>query len=279
MARYIFSGHESFICKSLWLKKGYDFLNEGYKFNDVDAVVKLGIGKNMVSSLRFWMKSFGLIEDDRLTEFANFVFDDAEGVDPFVEDTTTLWLLHYQLVSKRIASIYSLAFLEYQREKREFDRDTFQSFIKRKCNVPEQKNVYNENTVRRDVSVLLRNYVKPESLNNPEDFSALLIDLNLIYQSSKTNYVFNETRVADISPLVILFVLLDYKGNDSTLSNDVLQEIALMFCLPFGSFAEILQGLSEKFPDILAYTDNSGVKNVQFLKETDKYQLIRTYYR
>lgn len=24
--RYSFSGHESFHCKSLWLKKGYDFI-------------------------------------------------------------------------------------------------------------------------------------------------------------------------------------------------------------------------------------------------------------
>ena len=279
MARYIFSGHESFICKSLWLKKGYDFLKKGYGFNDVDAVVKLGIGKNMVSSLRFWMKAFRLIEDDKLTDFADFIFDDEKGVDPFVEDTTTLWLLHYQLVSRRIASIYSLAFLEYQREKREFDRDAFQSFIKRKCNVPEQKNVYNENSVRRDISVFIRNYVKPESMSNPEEFSALLLDLNLLYKSSKTSYAFNETRVTDISPLVILFVLLDCKGNDSTLSNDVLQEIALMFCLPFGVFAEILQNLADKYSEILAYTDNSGVKNVQFLKDTDKYELIRMNYR
>ncbi len=26
MVKYSFSGHESFACKSLWLKKGYDFV-------------------------------------------------------------------------------------------------------------------------------------------------------------------------------------------------------------------------------------------------------------
>lgn len=25
--KYTFSGHESFPCKTLWLKKGYDFVN------------------------------------------------------------------------------------------------------------------------------------------------------------------------------------------------------------------------------------------------------------
>ncbi|MCQ2225693.1 MAG: DUF4007 family protein, partial [Paludibacteraceae bacterium] len=30
--RYIFSGHESFPCKTLWLKKGYDFVVQGKDF-------------------------------------------------------------------------------------------------------------------------------------------------------------------------------------------------------------------------------------------------------
>jgi len=58
--KYTFSGHESFQCKSLWLKKGYDFMSQNKDFNAADAVVDLGVGKNMVSSIRFWMKAFGL---------------------------------------------------------------------------------------------------------------------------------------------------------------------------------------------------------------------------
>ena len=50
--KYTFSGHETFACKSLWLKKGYDFVKDGHSFNDEDAVVALGVGKNMVSSIR-----------------------------------------------------------------------------------------------------------------------------------------------------------------------------------------------------------------------------------
>ena len=36
--RYAFSGHESFPCKTLWLKKGYDFVVQGKNFNNPDAV-------------------------------------------------------------------------------------------------------------------------------------------------------------------------------------------------------------------------------------------------
>lgn len=44
---YRFSGHESFPCKTLWLKKGYDFIANGKDFNSPDAVIDLGVGKNM----------------------------------------------------------------------------------------------------------------------------------------------------------------------------------------------------------------------------------------
>ncbi len=41
--RYTFSGHESFYCKSLWLKKGYDFVSANKNFNNPGAVVDLGV--------------------------------------------------------------------------------------------------------------------------------------------------------------------------------------------------------------------------------------------
>jgi hypothetical protein len=44
--KYTFSGHDSFHCRQLWLKKGYDFAKEGKNFNDEDAVVKLGVWKS-----------------------------------------------------------------------------------------------------------------------------------------------------------------------------------------------------------------------------------------
>lgn len=58
--KYTFSGHESFYCNSLWLKKGYDFVSKGNDFNADNAVRDLGVEKNMVASIRYWMRAFGL---------------------------------------------------------------------------------------------------------------------------------------------------------------------------------------------------------------------------
>ena len=118
MSKLTFSGHESFFCRSLWLKKGFDALESGVDFNAPDAVVKLGVGKNMVSAIRYWMKAFGLMEDNQATRIASFIFSNDGGVDPFLEDNGSLWILHYQIITKQIASLYNLAFLELRRDHR-----------------------------------------------------------------------------------------------------------------------------------------------------------------
>ena len=90
--KFTFSGHESFQCRHLWLKKGYDFVNKKKSFHNDDAVVELGVGKNMVSSIRFWMKAFNLLTAlDELTDFAHRLLSD-DGYDPYLEDEGTLWL-------------------------------------------------------------------------------------------------------------------------------------------------------------------------------------------
>jgi len=62
MIKFSFSGHEKFHCRQFWLKKGYDFLTAGKNFSDDDAVVALGVGRNMANSIRYWMKVFDLVD-------------------------------------------------------------------------------------------------------------------------------------------------------------------------------------------------------------------------
>ena len=276
--RYCFSGHESFSCKSLWLKKGYDYLLNDKSFTDIDSVAELGVGKNMVASIRFWLKAFALTIADVPTELSKFIFDDKCGKDPFAEDINTLWLLHYQLVSSQIASIYNLLFLEFQREKKEFDKESLLSFIKRKCSVPEQKNVYNENSVKKDIQVLTRNYVSPSDLKSIEDFSALLLPLGLIKQKANDTYYFNEPSISDIDLSVILYALIDKKGVDKTLSFDAIQELALLFCLPITKFILIIKQIEELYKGKIVYTDNSGIKNIHFIEDINKFDVLKKYY-
>ena len=57
-----FARHETFHPRYGWVKKAYDAAAaDGDVFNSDDAVVTLGVGKNMVKSIRFWGTAFGVI--------------------------------------------------------------------------------------------------------------------------------------------------------------------------------------------------------------------------
>lgn len=275
--RYCFSGHESFPCKSMWLKKGYDYLVDHNRFSDPDAVVKLGVGKNMVQSIKFWLRAFALSHNDEATEIARFIFNDEDGKDPFAEDRATIWILHYLLVITAVASIYYIMFVDLQREKKEFDKNQALSFIKRKCNVPEQKNVFNENTVKKDIRVLLQNYLAPTNPKNNEEYASVLLELGLI-RENEGKYSFNEISAEQVDPLIILFALVHIAGEDKTVSFDKLQELSLIFCMPISSFLVSVRSLSERYPKEIIYTDNSGIRNVQFLKRIDALEVLNRYY-
>lgn len=215
---------------------------------------------------------------DDVTKIADYLFNSDTGRDPYSEDLNTLWLLHFLLVNYRVASLYNLVFVDYQRERKEFTRSELQTYIRRKCSVPEQKNVYNENTVKKDIGVLLKNYVSPKDLKNIEDFSALLIGLNLIISKPQDTYYFREVTVKEIAPEVILFALLSLGDSEMTISLDGLQRISSMFCLPMISLIEIIRSLEQLYPGAIVFSDNSGIKNVQFRIELDKFDVLDNYY-
>ena len=58
-----FSGHETFPFRYTWLKKGVDaVLQDPSAFASERATVTLGVGKNMVNSIRHWCLATGLIK-------------------------------------------------------------------------------------------------------------------------------------------------------------------------------------------------------------------------
>jgi hypothetical protein len=279
--RYTFSGHESFYCKSLWLKKGYDFVKTDNNFNAEDAVVHLGVGKNMVTAIRYWLRAFGLLDDRKPTQIADFLFDNENGKDPYIEDLGTLWLLHYMLTKTELASIYKLFFVDFHREKNnEFTREQLQLFLKRKNAETASANSYNENTVKRDIGVLLQNYVMPKQDRPNEDFAALLLNLNLIRQSESDNKTlyFNMKGKNELVSEIFLYAVLDDKKEEQIVSFDRLMDLALVFCLSKTELIDTVLLLTEKYPEYLRYADDGGIKQLFFLKEIDKNKVLEKYY-
>lgn len=278
LERYVFSGHESFPCKSLWLKKGYDFVFEGNDFNSADAVVKLGVGKNMVASIRYWMRAFGLTETDRLNDLSGFIFSSDYGLDPFVEDLGTLWLLHFLLVSSKEATLYNIFYTSFQRERQTFDRQQLVSFVRR-CMVEDGKlKLFNENTVKKDVGVLLQNYVQPLKPQSMEDYSSLLLDLDLIRTPDGKQFYFNMEGKRRLPEDILLYAIIKESNGERNVDYDKLQSIGLIFCLNDIELIHTLQKLQEQYPACLRYSDTAGVRQLQLLKAIEPMNVLRHYY-
>ena len=280
--RYIFSGHESFPCKSLWLKKGYDFVVQDKNFSDLDAVIDLGVGKNMVASIRYWLRVFKICEGDQPTWLGRYLFDKTNGKDKYLEDLATLWLLHFTLVFSNEATLYNMIFCGLQRERTHFEREHILTYVKLRMAEVGKMTQFNSNTVKKDIGVLLQNYSLPRKPQSNEDFSSLLIDLDLIRQNSEgKSYYFNIDGKRQVTKEIFLYGLLTLKKleGDNTIAFDTIQEkVGQVFCMQDFETIKMLKLLSAEYSQYFAYSDIAGIKQVQFTKEPDVKQVLDNYY-
>lgn len=285
MKKFSFSGHETFACKIYWLKKGYDFILSGKKFTDEDAVVELGVGKNMVTSIRFWLKAFGIVDDnDETTPLADYLFGD-QGVDLYLEDPLSLWLLHYQLIKQEKASIYSLVFNFFRRERAEFTREQLKKFLKRK--IEENKGTFSEKTLDSDIKAFLNNYLSGNSNEVEEGFINILQELGLINSLKRHDdndhlvewYRFDTSPKQDLPIEALLYVILDNTDYGSSISLSSLANdptsLGNVFLLTETTLAQRLQQIPSAFG---VYTETAGNPVLQLNEGLDSIQLLRNYY-
>lgn len=266
----------------MWLKKGYDFVRAGRDFNSPDAVVDLGVGKNMVASIRYWLKMFCLYDGTTVTPLADYLFDNQTGKDIYLEDIASLQLLHFTLVHQGEATLYPMIFCGLQRERSTFDREQALSYVALRMAEEGKQNLFNSNTVKKDIAVLLQNYSIPDKPVSNEDYSSLMIDLDLIRQSSEEKgYFFNYGGKRPVVEEVFLYALIILRNDvgDSTISFEKIQdEIGLVFCMEEFETVAMLRLLSSRHADYLSYSDIAGIRQVQFTGPVDSKRVLDDYY-
>jgi hypothetical protein len=279
MVKFSFSGHETFVCKQFWLKKGYDFVSQNKKFGDNQAVVDLGVGKNMVNAINFWMKAFGMNNQDGLTAMAQFIFDDETGKDVFLEDIGTIWLLHYLLIKTELASIYSLFFNEFLKEKPEFSKEQFQKWLMNKS-----EGKISENSIKRDMDVLLRTYLKPKKSKSIEkDFMNIFVNLELLVEKeNKFQIQINEK--SNLPAAIFLYAILDneaFKNTNSISLKDLrfsAHSPGLVFAINLDGIYLKIKEIEELYPNHIIFTETAGNPVLQFKEKPNKWRVLENYY-
>ncbi|MDF2449461.1 MAG: hypothetical protein K0R26_1965 [Bacteroidota bacterium] len=284
--RYSFSGHESFHCRHLWLKKGYDFINNGKSFSDESAVLELGVGKNMVNSIRFWMKAFNILDEkDSITPLANRLFNDRNGWDKYIEDEATLWLLHYHLVKKSHASTYNMIFNEFRKEKIEFTRINFENYVQRKSD--EIGFAINKNTIRDDFDVFLKMYLRPDSQSKDRDdsYSGILSELEFVQSIGRGEnkyFVIENSERPEIPDEIILYCILENGNFESSLNLSSIEQeydsVGSIFAINRSGLFNKIEGITEKFKKEMHFSDHAGVRELQFKTKPDPLTILERYY-
>jgi len=279
----MFSGHETFPLRQLWLRKAYTqvdrFAGEVGKgvFAD-DAIERFGVGKNMVSAIRHWGLACDVIrasQDIRggfeKGEIGDLLFG-MKGCDQYLEQDATIWLVHWILAGRaeRSATWYVVFnFIQGQ----SFTSKDIIALIAEYTATNDIR--CSQLTMQRDVEVCLRSYTSVSLRHATEDSAEpLLSELGLISSSSKDTFHFNRGGQYSLPDEVFAFALLDYwerrdllsGGSQSSLSfNAIAHEYGSpgrVFKLDEDSVGDRLSRISEVTSKNLEWTDSAGIRQV-----------------
>ncbi|WP_174733161.1 DUF4007 family protein [Mesobacillus harenae] len=161
--------HESFYLRNKWISKGLRHVRTNNNFfYDKDNFEKIGLGKNMVRSLRFWLTALNLVEENhkkhKLTPLGEIIFNK----DRLLERPSTVAILHAELLVNKgdTATVFNWFFTQYNETistKAEL-KAAFKEWVDKK----ESKGV-SERSLNRDIDVLVQLYSKEANESDPED--------------------------------------------------------------------------------------------------------------
>jgi hypothetical protein len=214
-----FRAHETFFIRKGWLNKGmknveidpYVFM--GANENPMD---RLGIGSNMVKSLRYWLQAVGLTCEppsgrkfQEFTDFGKIVYEN----DRYFEELGTLWLLQYKLANNRkLATSWYYFFNEFILT--EFTKDDFiielnKFIISNGTKIPVR-------TLEDDFNCIINTYIpriksNPSKVHPESNIDCPLGELGLIdiVDSNKKIYRKATPKKNTLDPLILLAVIVD----------------------------------------------------------------------
>lgn len=271
--------HETFTPRYGWLKKGYDrCLENPHVFTDENAIEQLGVGKNMVRSIRYWCMLFRLLEKDeqpgylRPSEFGRKLLDTETGWDPYLEDPASLWILHWQIFKPPFRAVFwNMAFAYITLPT--FTINELSKAIQDKAAQTQKLKNIAKGSVKRDASCIIRMYAS--ETREHSDIRCPFTELGLIVpaleRGDKERYRFATDAKQTLPDWVFMSAVFDFADQwfpeQRSLS---LQEIAfapnspgLAFRLSESECGQRIDRICHVL-DHTSFTYINGIRQVQF---------------
>lgn len=281
-----FAGHETFPLRLLWLKKAYDAVQHGAPseiFQEQKAIALFGVGRNMAASMKYWALASGFFEEkNRIISpslLGKMLLDDS-GIDPFVEQVGTVWLAHWHIAST--AEMTTTAYYSFNALAAiEFDPAVLVDELLGLITTYGWRGT--RGTLKRDVEVFLRSYVRKENAANEDAAEPLLAELGLIREARLGGwYEFIRGPKPSLPESAFVYALGKFwerQGGASVITAEQICYAAgspgRVFKLDEDSVITRLMGLEQLTGGAWRWTDTAGLRQVQRVSDFDTLMLVK----
>ena len=216
--------HESFSIREGWLVKGINAVKSDPKiFSSSDATDILGIGTNMVKSLKYWLIASGVVHEDKkglfLTDLGNLI----DKYDPYFDDLFSWWMIHTSMLFN-YEEFYILYLFFNKCNMNEFSKEDVLQVI---SNILTNKSTeFNEKILLDEINMIIKSYSIDEKIDNPENnFICPLSELELIKKIGKDLYEKNRPSYRKLNYLVVYYIIKNVISNEKSISIEDLMTI------------------------------------------------------
>ncbi len=271
-----------------WIEKGYRFVKDGRIFTSQDAIVELGVGKNMVESIRYWVELIGVIESGAPSEFGTKLLDEKTGWDPYLEDNNSYWLLHWKL-NTNPEFVHSGMILYSHLRKPEFNKRDVEDAAIRLLDIHGKKRPA-DSILAKDIDCYLRMYAGtrvPARKQKDEQIGSPFQELSLIQSVNDSDlYSFNIGSKSNLAPEIIGYALWDYMNRQKkiaiTINEALYREYSpgQLFMLDENSIVEAVEQLSNEpqWAEFFGFSEAAGVALIH-CNLVDGNDILNHYYK
>ena len=299
------SGHETFPCRYAWLPKVVRGLRENPKLfsDEADAMVTLGVGKNMVRSIRFWSQATGMATvlpkgAGHANTKAGGLLLGERGLDPFLEDIRTLWLIHWNLSTNIENPLLAWDYLLNRWHEPELVPSVVLKMLQKEAQKREGE--FSMVTIEEHFDTFLHTYTPTRSHKGgvqEDNLDCPLVELEFLIKVGERElerssgkreiiYGFRREEKAEITPELFLFCLNDFWQKrhhvESTLT---LREVAhghgspgQIFKLPEDDIRARVETLARQTNGVMKYSETASQQHIQKHGALDNIALLNSIY-
>lgn len=291
-----FTGHDTFSLRYGWLFKAVNYLNNEGKLQTSneektrEAIVELGVGKNMVNAIRYWAEASSIIDvkhskkhiDHDVSNSGKYLFGTVttEGKDPYLEQVGSIWLIHFWLNFSSTHLTSYRYFFNYSNvqhfEKSKLLSDCIDGAKKLVTN-----EIGNENTMKKDIDCFLNTYCKKfkgssskkKGNIDEEHFTSPLAELNIIQDNGGGFYISDLTERPELPIEIFIYGLVKFAKAETVNSkiNTVdFDSLLTKPCSPGRIFRLSESGLGQKLDEAqnfsnsaISWVDSLGLRQIR----------------